>query len=61
MPKNLIDKDIDMGESKTVNVKQNIFYRYTGTIVMSLLTVICRTIFVYKLVERRYIICQLFI
>lgn len=38
-----------MDESRTANVKRNIFYSYAGTIVTSLLAVICRTIFVYKL------------
>ena len=38
-----------MKESRTQNVKKNIFYGYVGTILTSVLAVICRTVFVYAL------------
>jgi O-antigen/teichoic acid export membrane protein len=38
-----------MDESRTTYVKRNVFYSYAGTIITSLLAVICRTLFVYKL------------
>lgn len=38
-----------MDESRTVNVKRNIFYSYTSTIIISIVSIICRTVFVYTL------------
>lgn len=38
-----------MSISRTENVKRNICYSYIGTILTSVFSVICRTIFVYKL------------
>ncbi len=38
-----------MEESRTSNVKRNIFYSYLGTIITSVFSIIARTIFVYKL------------
>ena len=38
-----------MEESRTAYVKKNIFYNYTSTIITSLFSIVCRTIFVYTL------------
>ena len=38
-----------MSISRTENVKRNIFYSYLGAVLTSAFSVICRTIFVYKL------------
>lgn len=38
-----------MSGSRTENVKRNILYSYLGTVLTSVFSVICRTIFVYKL------------
>lgn len=38
-----------MDESRTAYVKKNIFYNYTSTIITSLFSIVCRTIFVYTL------------
>lgn len=49
-----------MKESRTQNVKKNIFYGYVSTILTSLLAVICRTVFVYALGARYLGISGLF-
>lgn len=41
-----------MKESRTYNVKKNIFYGYASTIITSLFAIICRTVFVYTLGAR---------
>lgn len=38
-----------MSESRTENVKKNIFFSYIGTAITAIFSVACRTIFVYKL------------
>lgn len=38
-----------MEESRTAYVKKNIFYNYISTIITSLFSIVCRTIFVYTL------------
>ena len=38
-----------MEESRTAYVKKNIFYNYVSTIITSLFSIACRTIFVYTL------------
>ena len=38
-----------MQENRTNNVKKNIFYSYTGTISTSIISIVCRTVFIYTL------------
>ena len=38
-----------MEENRTNNVKKNVFYSYIGTIITSIFSIVCRTIFVYTL------------
>lgn len=38
-----------MEENRTNNVKKNVFYSYTSTITISIISIVCRTVFVYTL------------